>query len=152
MIGQFLQNSQLQALLFAVDCCYGGKFEIRYRYGKRLQYKIMAELGNEEYFSAEGVLRLKEENEALQNNLELAGELGKSLLENNQELERKLEEVNSEHISSLEKIEVVISYSEVKKKKNGLQNTRPLFSSCTKRHTTLIGIPMQASSWPSILN
>ena len=84
---------------------------------KRLQYKIMAELGNEEYFSAEGVLRLKEENEALQNNLELAGELGKSLLENNQELERKLEEVNSEHISSLEKIEVVISYSEVKKKK-----------------------------------
>ncbi|XP_074619161.1 protein Spindly-B-like [Acropora palmata] len=65
----------------------------------------MAELGNEEYFSAEGVLRLKEENEALQNNLELAGELGKSLLENNQELERKLEEVNSEHISSLEKIE-----------------------------------------------
>lgn len=83
---------------------------------KRLQYKIMAELGNEEYFSAEGVLRLKEENEALQNNLELAGELGKSLLENNQELERKLEEVNSEHISSLEKIEVVISYSEVKKR------------------------------------
>ncbi|XP_029208767.2 protein Spindly-B-like [Acropora millepora] len=65
----------------------------------------MAELGNEEYFSAEGVLLLKEENEALQNNLELAGELGKSLLENNQELERKLEEVNSEHISSLEKIE-----------------------------------------------
>ena len=75
---------------------------------KHLQYKTMAELGNEEYFSAEGVLRLKEENEALQNNLELAGELGKSLLENNQELERKLEEVNSEHISSLEKIEVVM--------------------------------------------
>ncbi|XP_067039398.1 protein Spindly-B-like isoform X1 [Acropora muricata] len=65
----------------------------------------MAELGNEEYFSADGVLRLKEENEALQSNLELAGELGKSLLENNQELERKLEEINSEHISSLEKIE-----------------------------------------------
>ena len=75
---------------------------------KHLQYKTMAELGNEEYFSAEGVLRLKEENEALQSNLELAGELGKSLLENNQELERKLEEINSEHISSLEKIEVVM--------------------------------------------
>ena len=66
----------------------------------------MAELGSEDCFSAEGVLRLKEENEALQNDLGLAGEIGKSLLENNQELERKLEEVNSEYISSLEKIEV----------------------------------------------
>ena len=94
--------------LIAAACC-GGKFEIRYRYGETLAiYKTMAELGNEEYFSAEGVLRLKEENEALQSNLELAGELGKSLLENNQELERKLEEINSEHISSLEKIEVVM--------------------------------------------
>lgn len=83
----------------------------------------MAELGNEEDFSAEGVLRLKEENEALQNNLELAGEIGKSLLENNQELERKLEEVNSENISSLEKIEVVNCLS---KTKSGLQITRPL--------------------------
>ena len=108
MIGQFLQNSQSQALLFAIEVAAAvGNLKSAIVTEKHLQYKTMAELGNEEYFSAEGVLRLKEENEALQNNLELAGELGKSLLENNQELERKLEEVNSEHISSLEKIEVV---------------------------------------------
>jgi len=35
----------------------------------------------------------------------LAGELGKSLLENNQELERRLEEVNAEYISALGKLE-----------------------------------------------
>ena len=66
----------------------------------------MAELENEQYFLKEGLLRLKEENEALQKDLELAGELGKSLLENNHELERKLDEVNSEYVCSLEKIEV----------------------------------------------
>lgn len=65
----------------------------------------MAELENEQYFLKEGLLRLKEENEALQKDLELAGELGKSLLENNHELERKLDEVNSEYVCSLEKIE-----------------------------------------------
>ena len=74
--------------------------------GDHFEYQTMAELENEQYFLKEGLLRLKEENEALQKDLELAGELGKSLLENNHELERKLDEVNSEYVCSLEKIEV----------------------------------------------
>ena len=57
----------------------------------------------------EEIIRLKEENETLQQDRELAGELGKSLLENNHELERKLEEVNNEYISTLGKIEVSLT-------------------------------------------
>lgn len=64
------------------------------------------ELENEVYFLKEEIIRLKEENEGLQQDRELAGELGKSLLENNQELERRLEEVNAEYISALGKLEV----------------------------------------------
>ncbi|KAM7435421.1 Protein Spindly [Porites harrisoni] len=56
-------------------------------------------------FLKEEIIRLKEENEGLQQDRELAGELGKSLLENNHELERKLEEVNNDYISTLGKIE-----------------------------------------------
>lgn len=68
------------------------------------------ELENEVYFLKEEIIRLKEENEGLQQDRELAGELGKSLLENNQELERKLEEVNADYISTLGKIEVSSSF------------------------------------------
>lgn len=68
------------------------------------------ELENEVYFLKEEIIRLKEENEGLQQDRELAGELGKSLLENNQELERRLEEVNAEYISALGKIEVKCVY------------------------------------------
>lgn len=60
-------------------------------------------------FLKEEIIRLKEENETLQQDRELAGELGKSLLENNHELERKLEEVNNEYISTLGKIEVSLT-------------------------------------------
>lgn len=59
-------------------------------------------------FLKEEIIRLKEENEGLQQDRELAGELGKSLLENNHELERKLEEVNNDYISTLGKIEVSV--------------------------------------------
>ena len=62
-------------------------------------------------FFKEEIIRLKEENETLQQDRELAGELGKSLLENNHELERKLEEVNNEYISTLGKIEVSLVYT-----------------------------------------
>jgi len=68
------------------------------------------ELENEVYFFKEEIIRLKEENEGLQQDRELAGELGKSLLENNQELERRLEEVNAEYISALGKLEVKCVY------------------------------------------
>lgn len=64
------------------------------------------ELDKEVYFLKEEIIRLKEENEGLQQDRELAGELGKSLLENNHELERKLEEINTDYISTLGKIEV----------------------------------------------
>lgn len=62
-------------------------------------------------FLKEEIIRLKEENEGLQQDRKLAGELGKSLLENNHELERKLEEVNNDYISTLGKIEVSLVYS-----------------------------------------
>lgn len=74
----------------------------------------MMELAVEEEvykFLKEEIIRLKEENEGLQQDRELAGELGKSLLENNHELERKLEEVNNDYISTLGKIEVSLVYS-----------------------------------------
>lgn len=62
-------------------------------------------------FLKEEIIRLKEENEGLHQDRELAGELGKSLLENNHELERKLEEVNNDYISTLGKIEVRLVYT-----------------------------------------
>lgn len=61
---------------------------------------------NEVYFLKEEIIRLKEENEGLQQDRELAGEIGKNLLENNQELEKKLEEVNNSYISTLGSFEV----------------------------------------------
>lgn len=66
------------------------------------------DLENEVYFLKEEIIRLKEENQGLQQDRELAGEIGKSLLENNQELEKKLEEVNNDYISTLGSLEVVI--------------------------------------------
>ena len=64
------------------------------------------DIENEVYFLKEEVIRLKEENEGLQQDRELAGEIGKNLLENNQELEKKLEEVNNSYISTLGSFEV----------------------------------------------
>ena len=64
------------------------------------------DIENEVYFLKEEIIRLKEENEGLQQDRELAGEIGKNLLENNQELEKKLEEVNNNYISSLGSLEV----------------------------------------------
>lgn len=49
---------------------------------------------------------LQEENASLNNDRELAGELGKTLLEQNKELESKLEEINSEYAAAIAKIEV----------------------------------------------
>lgn len=57
------------------------------------------------YFLKEEIIRLKEENESLQQDGQLAGEIGKNLLENNQELERKLEEVNNDYITTLGNLE-----------------------------------------------
>ena len=64
------------------------------------------EIEQELYILREEVIRLKEENEGIHQDRELAGELGKSLLENNQELERKLDEINNEYISTVGRIEV----------------------------------------------
>jgi len=64
------------------------------------------DIENEIYFLKEEIIRLKEENEGLQQDRELAGEIGKNLLENNQELEKKLEEVNNSYISTLGSFEV----------------------------------------------
>lgn len=64
------------------------------------------DIENEVYFLKEEIIRLKEENEGLQQDRELAGEIGKNLLENNQELEKKLEEVNNNYISTLGSLEV----------------------------------------------
>lgn len=64
------------------------------------------EIEKEVYFLNEEVIRLKEENEGLQQDRGLAGEIGKNLLENNQDLERKLEEVNNDYISTLGSLEV----------------------------------------------
>ena len=63
-------------------------------------------MDSEIYFLKEEIIRLKEENESLQQDGQLAGEIGKNLLENNQELERKLEEVNNDYITTLGKLEV----------------------------------------------
>lgn len=63
------------------------------------------DIENEVYFLKEEIIRLKEENEGLQQDRELAGEIGKNLLENNQELEKKLEEVNNNYISTLGSLE-----------------------------------------------
>ena len=63
-------------------------------------------MDNEIYFLKEEIIRLKEENESLQQDGQLAGEIGKNLLENNQELERKLEEVNNDYITTLGNLEV----------------------------------------------
>lgn len=63
-------------------------------------------MDNEIYFLKEEIIRLKEENESLQQDRQLAGEIGKNLLENNQELERKLEEVNNDYIITLGNLEV----------------------------------------------
>lgn len=63
-------------------------------------------MDNETYFLKEEIIRLKEENESLQQDGQLAGEIGKNLLENNQELERKLEEVNNDYITTLGNLEV----------------------------------------------
>lgn len=70
------------------------------------------DIENEVYFLKEEIIRLKEENEGLQQDRELAGEIGKNLLENNQELEKKLEEVNNSYISTLGSFEVkkLLSY------------------------------------------
>lgn len=57
-------------------------------------------MDSEIYFLKEEIIRLKEENESLQQDGQLAGEIGKNLLENNQELERKLEEVNNDYITT----------------------------------------------------
>ena len=65
------------------------------------------DIENEVYFLKEEIIRLKEENEGLQQDRELAGEIGKNLLENNQELEKKLEEVNNNYISTLGSLEVL---------------------------------------------
>lgn len=62
-------------------------------------------MDNEIYFLKEEIIRLKEENESLQQDGQLAGEIGKNLLENNQELERKLEEVNNDYITTLGNLE-----------------------------------------------
>lgn len=62
-------------------------------------------MDNEIYFLKEKIIRLKEENESLQQDGQLAGEIGKNLLENNQELERKLEEVNNDYITTLGNLE-----------------------------------------------
>ncbi|XP_058949993.2 protein Spindly-B [Pocillopora verrucosa] len=62
-------------------------------------------MDNEIYFFKEEIIRLKEENESLQQDGQLAGEIGKNLLENNQELERKLEEVNNDYITTLGNLE-----------------------------------------------
>lgn len=62
-------------------------------------------MDNEIYFLKEEIIRLKEENENLQQDGQLAGEIGKNLLENNQELERKLEEVNNDYITTLGNLE-----------------------------------------------
>lgn len=64
------------------------------------------DLENEVYFLKEEIIRLKEENKELQQDRELAGEIGKNLLENNQELEKKLEEANNDYISTLGSLEV----------------------------------------------
>ena len=101
------KNNQSQAEIGNVVDSEGlpAKFEIGW-YTSESSTEIMMELENEVYFLKEEIIRLKEENEGLQQDRELAGELGKSLLENNQELERKLEEVNTDYISTLGKIEV----------------------------------------------
>ena len=86
---------------------FRAKFEISSY--KRLPNDIAMELENEVYFLKEEIIRLKEENEGLQQDTKLAGELGKTLIENNHELEKKLDEVNNDNISMLGKIEVFIS-------------------------------------------
>lgn len=67
---------------------------------------VIMDIENEVYFLKEEIIRLKEENEGLQQDRKLAGEIGKNLLENNQELERKLEEVNNDYIQTLGSLEV----------------------------------------------
>ncbi|PFX34226.1 protein Spindly-like [Stylophora pistillata] len=62
-------------------------------------------MDNEIYFLKEEIIRLKEENEHLQQDGQLAGEIGKNLLENNHELERKLEEVNNDYLTTLGNLE-----------------------------------------------
>lgn len=49
---------------------------------------------------------LQEENASLNNDRELAGELGKTLLEQNKELESKLEEINAEYTAAITRMEV----------------------------------------------
>lgn len=67
------------------------------------------DLENEVYYLKEEIIRLKEENGGLQQDRELAGEIGKNLLENNEELEKKLEEVNNDYISTLGSLEVFVA-------------------------------------------
>ena len=101
VIGQLCKSSQSQARPRHSQCL-PAKFEIA---RKQLVASIM-DLENEVYFLKEEIIRLKEENEGLQQDRELAGEIGKNLLENNQELEKKLEEVNNNYISTLGNLEV----------------------------------------------
>lgn len=67
------------------------------------------DLENEVYYLKEEIIRLKEENGGLQQDTDLAGEIGKNLLENNEELEKKLEEVNNDYISTLGSLEVFVA-------------------------------------------
>ncbi|XP_031549338.1 protein Spindly-like isoform X2 [Actinia tenebrosa] len=80
------------------------------------------------------ILQLKEENKLLQeekanlnNDRELAGELGKTLLEQNKELESKLEEINSEYTSAITKMEEI-------KQQNHTFRTRLETESRAKEH------------------
>lgn len=99
VIGQLRKSSQSRARP-GHSQCFPAKFEIA------LISSSIMDIENEVYFLKEEIIRLKEENEGLQQDRELAGEIGKNLLENNQELEKKLEEVNNNYISTLGSLEV----------------------------------------------
>lgn len=57
---------------------------------------------------------LNEEKESLYRDRELAGELGKTLLQQNKELEAKLDEMQTEHHDIIMKMEVSYSYYELR--------------------------------------